>query len=227
MPNFHLAAYKDEDDDFKFKKYKTDLATYKTIKAETSQDNWAAAVQIASIFLIIFSIWKLLYNIIYLPLDGNQTILNQDVLMVVGISNLAMKVVDVVWDILIFVQGVYGVRTARDKNSKVAKLINLALVFFLTHVIAIIIKLIIAAGYIDNYDWNSFDGDEQMTDDEIQNQETFIYGLIIASFFLNCILIWCWCAGLMMLYYMFYQSKTNYEHYRRESQDINPPEPDF
>lgn len=196
IPNFHLAAYKDEEDEEKFKNYKVDLITYKTIRAETTQENWTTIVRLLSYALIVFAIvklgfdiFKLVYSLFYMPKDNDLYTMDKSTLVIVGVSDSALRVIDIISDIFIFIQGFYGIKTANDHDSKVSRLINMTIIFTLIHIVAIILKLIISSGYVDNYNWNSMNESNQLTEDEIQTTETFIYGVIIATFFLNCIFI--------------------------------------
>ena len=102
--------------------------------------------------------------------------------MVVGFSGSAIKMVDIITDILIFIQGLYGVASSNRTTSKISSLINLTLVFTVTHIVAIVLKLIISAGYVDNYNWENIEDDENMSDDEsqfIEMQQEFVYSIII------------------------------------------------
>ena len=102
-----------------------------------------------------------------------------------GLSSLLMKIASIFSDLLIFTQGFIGLRTVKKESKPAIKaLLNLTIWFTVTHIIIVIVKLIISASYVDNYNWGAIN-DDHMTVEDIENMETFVYGMIIASFFLS------------------------------------------
>ena len=186
-------AYPDDEEEQKFRRYNTDFMTYQTIRSETKQENWGMVVRIVSSVLIIYSVLSfvldvlgLFYSLFLHDSSHSFSFMDQETLVFIGMSDTAMKILSLVADIMIFVQGFIGLRTV-GKNSKgaIKQLINLTILFMLVHVVIVITKLVISASYIDNYNWRSAKGEEHVSEEEIEKMETFVYGLILATFFLS------------------------------------------
>jgi len=181
----------EDEDDQRFKTYNTDFITYKTIRSETTQENWATVVKIVSVILIIYSViffvidfFGLIYAL-FIQENGNKyEFTDHETLVFMGMSDGALKAISLISDILIFIQGYYGLITvAKNSRDAINQLIMITVAFSATHIVLIIIKLIVSASYVGHYNWRNIESD--MSEEEVEKMETFVYGLIIATFFLS------------------------------------------
>lgn len=185
-------AYPEDEEDQKFRRYKTDFITYQTIRSETKQENWGMIVRIVSWILIIYAIVFFVIDTIGLGYslfsENSQDFMmtDKETLIFIGMSDTAMKIVSLISDVLIFLQGFYGIRTVKRNSQEAIKfLITLTIWFLVIHIVLVVVKLMISASYVDNYNWQSSEQQEHMSAEDIEKMETFVYGLIIATFFLS------------------------------------------
>ena len=200
-------AYPEDDEDQNYKRYNTDFITYKTIRSEMTQENWCTVVKILSIALLIYASLTFLFDVVALfyrlflqdSKSQEYEFMDQETLLFIGVNESALQCASLVSDIysqiygfaksiLIFIQGYYGLVTVGLKTRKAIKrLITMTIAFMATHIVLVILKLVISASYIDNCNWR--EAGAELTEEEIQKMETFVYGLIIATFFLSCVVV--------------------------------------
>lgn len=200
-------AYPEDEEDQNYKRYNTDFITYKTIRSEMTQENWCTVVKILSIALVIYASLTFLFDLVALfyrlflqdSKSKNYEFMDQETLVFIGVDDSAFRCASLVSDvysqiygfsksILIFIQGYYGLVTVGLKTrAAIRRLITITIAFMVAHIVLVILKLIISASYIDNCNWR--EAGEDLSEEEIQKMETFVYGLIIATFFLSCVIV--------------------------------------
>ena len=111
-------------------------------------------------------------------------------LFFIGMSDTKMKIISLISDVLIIGQGIYGLYcTNKNTRSIIRRLILTTIWLFAIHVVLIVTKLIISHSYVKSYHWREVDSQQNMNDEEIEEMEYFIYGLIVSTFLLSCIII--------------------------------------
>mmetsp|Transcript_4226 Transcript_4226/g.3551 ORF Transcript_4226/g.3551 Transcript_4226/m.3551 type:complete len:103 (+) Transcript_4226:352-660(+) len=101
-------------------------------------------------------------------------------------SDTKMKAISLVSDVLILIQGLYGVYcTAKNSRTIIRRLIITTIWISVAHIFLIIIKLILSSTYVEKYNWREAESEETISQEDIEEMEYFIYGLIISTFFLS------------------------------------------
>ena len=115
-----LVAYPRSKQSEGIRQYGTDYITYKRIQSETVQNNWGVAVKILSVIIMIAAVIKFGYDATQIVTsflrenDEDKDVIgfiHDNSLFFEGISQVALGTVSLISDILIFIQGIYGIIT--------------------------------------------------------------------------------------------------------------------
>ena len=180
-------------------------ANYDFIRAEQQKNNWTTVIKVISWILLILGIIFLILSI--LSFIGDLADMDDDYSDDVhydynyasvdpeftGGIGAFLAVFDMIWDVLIIVQGYYGIRTAKKNTPEaISKLIRVSIWLTLAHLALTGIKTFIASLILReiSQEWGEImvDDDDSITSEDLTN---ILFGILFVSLTFACLCTCC------------------------------------
>ena len=104
----------------------------------------------------------------------------------------------------------YTLSVSKSKDA-IKQLMSASFWFTTCHWVLALCKLLIAATYIENFRWKNNDSKNHLFPEDIQEIEQFAYTIIIASFIISLLIVWALWGFVILLYFCYFRSRSNYE----------------